>query len=705
MINRIKKLVSFLFAFFLVFSLLSPLEMYAQEPEIQVEETEDEDEFETAESEPKQESKELEQEREDVQDESSSLSVQSEDENEEIHVLNDTSEGGEESIKTVNVLLEVGKISDYYTVNGTDIEYVDCPTWAVMTSISNNQVYFQAGNYPADMLGREGVIRVGDTEFHLKFYLNVHVHVYEITEMSEDGTEILDAEANPDLDYSMKYTSMTLLYQNLEGYSYYGSSRVYKYNNSWNIDYYYMPETGEYVMDSPTDTGNMEDYDSTNGTNYVLRDMTSLEDGHLVADEVYGVQFSSGHMYVTKDGDSEKVWCIDPETLTFNLSKYEKREVPENTRAAIAIIYGFNASTATDLDLAIIEAYVWSTLGYDVPFEQMGKVKEYDEFNDEFIIEDLSEEEMNYVLDTVARLNAAADAYEASKQATFTSKTEGVTIENGRLVIEGDIPKTIVLETDDVDMLLYYSQYGQMNFADGITGIVDLANKQLILSIDSDVIQAGATISMSMVPRDFSTVTNEYYSNYHKQNLASFGLSDQKLMSIVIALHQVTISPTATKNLVGADLKAGQFTFALKDASGNIVGTATNDADGNIVFSGLTFTKVGTYTYTLYEVNDSQEGMSYDSSIYTVTIVVTEVDNQLIAEITTPGVSFKNTFEEKEDETKDEKTESQTQTQTKSQKQNSVMTSLEQNTDQWIVLAGFSFVLLVVLHKYKKLRI
>ncbi|MDU3069374.1 MAG: FctA domain-containing protein, partial [Streptococcus sp.] len=59
-----------------------------------------------------------------------------------------------------------------------------------------------------------------------------------------------------------------------------------------------------------------------------------------------------------------------------------------------------------------------------------------------------------------------------------------------------------------------------------------------------------------------------------------------------------------TKKLAGRELKAGEFSFVLKDAAtGAVVETVKNDAAGNVSFSNLSFdnTKVGTHTYTVEE--------------------------------------------------------------------------------------------------------
>ena len=59
-----------------------------------------------------------------------------------------------------------------------------------------------------------------------------------------------------------------------------------------------------------------------------------------------------------------------------------------------------------------------------------------------------------------------------------------------------------------------------------------------------------------------------------------------------------------TKKLEGRPLKDGEFSFVLKDKDGNVIETVTNDANGKIKFSALTFKRgeEGVYTYTVEEV-------------------------------------------------------------------------------------------------------
>lgn len=111
---------------------------------------------------------------------------------------------------------------------------------------------------------------------------------------------------------------------------------------------------------------------------------------------------------------------------------------------------------------------------------------------------------------------------------------------------------------------------------------------------------------------------------------------------------------TAAKVLEGADLKAGQFTFKL--SGGGVELTATNDANGQVTFSELSFTQAGTYTFTISEVNDGQQGVTYDETERKVTVTV-EDDRlgNLIASVNQEELEacvFRNTYTKPEEPAK-----------------------------------------------------
>lgn len=81
---------------------------------------------------------------------------------------------------------------------------------------------------------------------------------------------------------------------------------------------------------------------------------------------------------------------------------------------------------------------------------------------------------------------------------------------------------------------------------------------------------------------------------------------------------------TATKTIKGRDLKDGEFTFELRDADGKTIQTAKNSADGAIAFTPITFDKAGEYTYTIRESKGDATGVTYDTTVYTAKVTVTD---------------------------------------------------------------------------------
>ena len=95
----------------------------------------------------------------------------------------------------------------------------------------------------------------------------------------------------------------------------------------------------------------------------------------------------------------------------------------------------------------------------------------------------------------------------------------------------------------------------------------------------------------------------------------------------------------AKKVLEGGVLKAGQFSFELKDSGGKVLQTATNDAKGNVSFN-VEYNKAGTYTYTISEVvpegaeDNVKDHITYDTTVHNVLVTVKNGDGKLDAAVT-----------------------------------------------------------------------
>ena len=93
-----------------------------------------------------------------------------------------------------------------------------------------------------------------------------------------------------------------------------------------------------------------------------------------------------------------------------------------------------------------------------------------------------------------------------------------------------------------------------------------------------------------------------------------------------------SISLTAKKSVVATagnsfTMAGDEFSFIIEGTQGAPMPAETtvkNDVNGIVDFGSVQFTERGTYGYTIREVASNLGGMTYDSSVYTVTVTVTD---------------------------------------------------------------------------------
>lgn len=132
----------------------------------------------------------------------------------------------------------------------------------------------------------------------------------------------------------------------------------------------------------------------------------------------------------------------------------------------------------------------------------------------------------------------------------------------------------------------------------------------------------------------------------------------------------VGVTVKADKRLTGRDLNDGEFAAELKDSDGNLLQTkrfarvprdaqsdkATNvrEGEGTLEFDKLTFDRAGVYTYTVTEQDGNLGGVTYDRTVHTVTVTVTEdADSHTLTAKTEystengseDGIRFTNTYQ------------------------------------------------------------
>lgn len=97
----------------------------------------------------------------------------------------------------------------------------------------------------------------------------------------------------------------------------------------------------------------------------------------------------------------------------------------------------------------------------------------------------------------------------------------------------------------------------------------------------------------------------------------------------------VTDKIKVTKVLTGRDLKAGEFSFELREGLGEdakVIETVKNDANGNVTFKAIKYTEIGQHIYTLHEVKGNAGGITYDGTTYTIVTTISDNNKgQLVA--------------------------------------------------------------------------
>ena len=109
----------------------------------------------------------------------------------------------------------------------------------------------------------------------------------------------------------------------------------------------------------------------------------------------------------------------------------------------------------------------------------------------------------------------------------------------------------------------------------------------------------------------------------------------------------ITLQATKVLDAEGRQLEAGEFTFELLDDHYRVIQTATNDAEGNVVFNTIEYTPddLGYKNYHIVEVIGSETDIRYDRHQEDVTVTIYDAGDSLscTAIYDADGAVFTNT--------------------------------------------------------------
>ena len=176
-----------------------------------------------------------------------------------------------------------------------------------------------------------------------------------------------------------------------------------------------------------------------------------------------------------------------------------------------------------------------------------------------------------------------------------------------------------------------------------------LANAEFGLYHNGTLVQTATSDANGLVT--FDQLDEETYTIKETKAPAGYALSDEE-----ITVHQVDaqdhvirkevinkkLEPAKAtieleKQLLGGELKDGQFSFELKDKKGKVLKTVKNK-NGKVTFKNLGFTKEGTYHFTVSEIKGTDEKVEYDADEVKVTVTVTkDASGQLQTQVAIDG--------------------------------------------------------------------
>lgn len=304
----------------------------------------------------------------------------------------------------------------------------------------------------------------------------------------------------------------------------------------------------------------------------------------------------------------------------------------------------------------------FQAISYDTPGDHDYTIKEV-AGNDPTVVYDTKDVKVHIkVSDEKGELKATATYDGEADVPTFTNSkpTTDVTVEATKILTGKDL-------TADAFTFGLYDQAGN-EVAKGTNdrgGKVELAVKNLNLGeYDYTLKEEKASQTVDGVAYDAKEVKvhvkveqNQGDNNKTKVTVTYDGAATAPTFNNTYdAKGSVTL--TATKTIKVADgfdhttkPADGEFTFDLKDAAGNVLDTAKNDANGKVSFtrefqlSDLDGAASKDFTYTIVEQPGAEPGMVYDSHPLTYTVTVTDGGNgALNAKAIVTSASGSDTF-------------------------------------------------------------
>ena len=370
--------------------------------------------------------------------------------------------------------------------------------------------------------------------------------------------------------------------------------------------------------------------------------------GYKIADPITFVMQSDGTITVNAKPVSENQLTMVDSKLHFNVNKVELGSGKEVEGAHLVVI---DKETGKTVDEWVSEKDKTHDFG---PKLEAGK---------------------SYIL----RETVAPAGYKYATDIEFTVKKDGTIETNAKTTTDTDGNKVYLVE-DDTTKVTITKVDALGNQLSGV--VLEIQDKDGVV-IDS------WTTSTKDNPRVITgkLILGETYKLVEKSAPAGYTLADPveftvsendidnkvEMKNIYSASGSLNLTAKKILTTTETPLAAGQFTFELRDKDGTVLQTKTNDADGNVTFDQIKYNLVkdaaykdntdkkvdntGEYQYTVNEVKGDAAGYTYDDTIYTINVTVTDAGNGTLTvtpvihsskatseDATATGMEFTNTY-------------------------------------------------------------
>ena len=335
--------------------------------------------------------------------------------------------------------------------------------------------------------------------------------------------------------------------------------------------------------------------------------------GYKIADPITFVMQPDGTITVNAKPVSENKLTMVDSKLHFNVNKVELGNGKEVEGAHLVVI---DKETGKTVDEWVSEKDKTHDFG---PKLEAGK---------------------SYIL----RETVAPAGYKYATDIEFTVKKDGTIETNAKTTTDTDGNKVYLVE-DDTTKVTITKVDALGNLLSGV--VLEIQDK------DGKVINTWTTSTKDnphvitgklILGETYKLVEKSAPAGYTLADPVEFTVSENDIDNKVEMKNTYSASGslklTAKKTLTTTEtpLTEGQFTFELRDKDGTVLQTKTNVANGNVTFDEIKYSLVkdntdkkvdntGEYQYTVNEVKGDAAGYTYDDTVYTVNVTVTDAGN------------------------------------------------------------------------------